>query len=131
MEVTPVRTLSTEDAEAALTDGGVVVVRFKDGCTLRGDNMLAVTDAVIELCGGVKRRMLIDARGMRSADRDARQAPARPDLRVVVDRTAIVVGNPVTRVIASFFQRVVAADYPSRIFTDEQEAWAWLTEGAA
>jgi hypothetical protein len=41
---------------------------------------------------------------------------------------AVLVGDPLSRMLGNFFLRVSRPAYPTRIFTDEAAARRWLAE---
>jgi hypothetical protein len=118
------RNVATVGAEP---DGTVVLV-FEPGCQLNAENTVGVVRAHIAAAAGQKRPTLTDLRGMRSATREARELGAAADVVAVTLRMAILVGNPVTRVLGNFFVLVTGPKYPTKIFTEEAAARAWLRE---
>ena len=83
--------------------------------------------AYAALCGGRRRPLLVDLRAAgRPMDRAAREYYAGPELAAVVSAAALLVSSPVGRVIGTFFLRIARPATPIRLFTDEQEALAWL-----
>ena len=107
---------------------GVVVLRFREGARLDLANTTEVTDLHIQAANHGKRPTLADVRGMRSVAQPARALVTGPTLEAVILRLAILVGNPVTRVLANFFSRVGALEYPVQIFDEEAAARRWLSE---
>lgn len=107
---------------------GTIVLRFHHQTRLTLDHTRGVTRAQIELSRGEKRAVLADVRGLISSDRGSRELAAGPTIAAVTARMAILVGNPLTRLIGNFFLVVSAPAYPTRIFSDEVLARAWLQE---
>jgi hypothetical protein len=107
---------------------GTVVVRFRSAVRLTRELTVEVTRAHVAAANGEKRPVLADVRGVLSTDRASRELAVAPDVTGATLRMAILVGNPVTRVIGGFFLRVTTPRYPTRIFSDEQQAREWLRE---
>lgn len=105
---------------------GTIVMRYHTGVELTGELAAQVARAHIRLAGGQKRPTLADVRGLVSADRAAREVAAGSGVVAATLRLAILVGNPVTRVLGNFFWRVTTPAYPTRVFSDEAQARAWL-----
>jgi hypothetical protein len=105
---------------------GTVVLAFADGCRLDAANTAPVVQAHLAAAAGEKRPTLADVRGMRSATRESRELAAGPNVAAITARMAIIVGNPVTRLLGNFFLVVTKPKYPTRLFTDEPAARAWL-----
>jgi hypothetical protein len=73
-------------------------------------------------------RALTDIREMKSQDRDARAFYSDPSHTESLVAVAILVGSPVSRLIGNFFMGFNKSSTPTRIFTSEAEAIAWLKE---
>jgi len=68
---------------------------------------------------------LADISGVKEVDRDTRSyfsKEAGEDMKAV----AVVMSNPVTKMMANFFMKFNQPEYPIRFFTDQNEAKEWL-----
>lgn len=74
--------------------------------------------------------VLIDTRALRSMTRSAQEATTNGTLVGRTARVAVLVGSPVSVMIGNFFLIFAKPPYPSRLFTSELEALAWLGEPA-
>jgi len=119
----------TSVANVSAEADGTIVLRFITECRLDEAAAAEVVTAHVELAAGARRPVLADVRGLISADRGSRQLAAGPDVSAATARLAILVGNPVTRVLGNFFLRVSAPKYPTHIFNDEDRAREWLRKG--
>jgi len=70
--------------------------------------------------------LLIDTKQMKSFSREARQYFASDDAAACASAAAIVVGTPVSKVLGNFYLGLSNPKLPSRLFTSEDEALAWL-----
>jgi hypothetical protein len=118
----------TAAADVFAESDGTVVLRFHQGCRLNAQNTRELLHAHVAAAAGSKRATLADLRGMLSADRDARELGAGVEASDVTSCMALVIGNPLTRLLANFFLRVTNPVYPTKLFTDEAAARAWLQE---
>jgi hypothetical protein len=109
---------------------GTIVLRYHPECRLDVQKTALVASAHIALAEGRKRPVFADCRGLVSTDRASRQLAAGPDIVAVTARLAILVDNPVARVLGNFFLRVTEPAYATQIFNDESKARAWLAESA-
>jgi len=82
--------------------------------------------AMIEVAGRKQRPLLVDLRETKSIDRSARAHYARGGPPGVIPAVALLVGSPLTRVLANFFMGLSAPVLPTRVFTSEAEALDWL-----
>jgi hypothetical protein len=118
-------------AEVHAEPDGIIVMRYHAGVVLSGERAAEVAAAHIRAAGGQKRPALADVRGLVSVDRASREVAASAAVVAVTARLAILVGNPVTRVLGNFFLKVTTPAYPTRVFADEAQARAWLKEEPA
>lgn len=88
------------------------------------EDALATIDAMTELTGGRPAPLLVHTTDAGPQDRAARMEFIRR--HEVVSAVALVVGNPLSRMMATFFVNVSRPKAPTRIFEDEAAAVAWL-----
>lgn len=70
--------------------------------------------------------MLVDMRSMKSQTRESRQHYGSPAATRGITAVALLVESRVSMLIANFFIAVVKTTTPTKIFTVEAEAVAWL-----
>jgi hypothetical protein len=116
--------VATVSAEA---DGTVVIV-FAPGSRLDAENTVGVVRAHVAAAAGQRRPTIADMRGMRSATREARELAGGANVVAITLRMALIVANPVSRVLGNFFMTVTNPKYPTRVFNDEAAARKWLRE---
>ena len=78
------------------------------------------------LRAGRRMPVLIDLRAGKSQDRDARHYYSSPEVTQGTRAAALLVASRLSMVMARFFITVAKPSIPTRIFTDEAEALAWL-----
>jgi len=83
---------------------------------------------IYELGGRQRTRVLVDMRGVRTQSREARQYFAGAEAEKATTAVALLIGSPVSRVLANFFLRLSPQRIPTALFTDEASAVAWITE---
>jgi hypothetical protein len=107
-----------------LRPDGAVQVTWSPGPRIELDTARGATDAIQEVSGGQPRGLLVDMRGTVSMDREARShfASRIPNLYAV----ALWVESPLSQMLANFFLGVNRPPIPTRLFTDEAKAVAWL-----
>jgi hypothetical protein len=75
---------------------------------------------------GRPRPILVDIRRIKSIDHDARAYFASPAGSAELTAVALVIDSPLTRVIANFYLGIHRPGVPTRMFTAEGAALAWL-----
>ena len=83
-------------------------------------------ERVRERLGKEKTRVLIDMRLIKSISREARMYYANERTASIQRATALLIGSPVSRVIANFFMGLNRPLTPTKMFTGETEAIRWL-----
>ncbi len=86
------------------------------------DAQESVRDAVSK----AKTRVLIDMTAVSEISKEARDYFANERTASIQRATALLTGSPVSRVIGNFFLGLNKPSYPTRLFTDPQEAIKWL-----
>ena len=75
---------------------------------------------------GQRRPVLVDMRRTKAQEREARMYYSGSETAQVVSAIALLSGSRVSTLIANFFITVTKNTVPTKIFTDEAEAVAWL-----
>lgn len=124
---TPVIYTSPEtDGTFWLADDGIVRAVAPPGA----EDTLAKAQASLLLigkaCCGTPRPVLVDIRWIKSATLEARRFWSSNALRGVVSGVALLVASPVSRVMGNFYIGINHMHVPTRMFTDESDALAWL-----
>lgn len=79
------------------------------------------------IAGGVRRPVLVDMRGVQSESKEARAYFGSAEIAKNIKAIALLVGSPVSRIIANFFIRIgTEQPVPTRVFDDEKHAREWL-----
>lgn len=90
-----------------------------------------MVDAHNELAQGTRRPVLADMRQITTgADRKARQHYVSEESARYKSAMAMLVAAPLQRMLGNIFLRISRPPYPTRIFTDEAKAKAWLKQMA-
>lgn len=101
---------------------------MKQGCQMELEDARENVAEIYEMGGRQRSLVLVDMRGVRSQSRDARAYFAGPDAERATLAVALLIGSPVSRVLANFFLRLTPQRLPTALFTDEDKALEWLFE---
>jgi hypothetical protein len=110
----------------SLPPDGVVRLAWAPHVPSGLEDALAAIDAMTELTGGRPAPLLVYTTDAGPQDRAARMEFIRR--HEVVSAVALIVGNPLSRMMATFFINVSRPKAPTRLFEDEAVALAWLKE---
>ena len=102
------RIIHVPGAEVTLADAQETMVAYK------------------KLNEGKRLPLFVDTKTMKSLSRDARHFYAGEEAAGCASSVALIVGTPVSRVLGNFYLGLSNPHLPTRLFSDEDEALAWL-----
>lgn len=105
-----------------------MVVIYKPGVELTIDEMRANAQAYTTLTTKLPLPFLADIRGVKSADKGARQWGSSPEAKEITLASAILTGSLMSKMIGNIFYQLNKPPYPFRMFTNRNEAVAWLKQ---
>jgi hypothetical protein len=109
-----------------LEDDGIVRVKVKPNIHITLQDAQVAMRAISEVCGGKTRPALVDMRGLVGMDREARLFFAGEETAKVEAAAALIIESPLSKAIGNFFMGLNKPIFPTRLFTSETEALAWL-----
>ena len=92
------------------------------------EDAIEIFDEIERVCEGRAYPMLSDVRKSRGLTRDAREYFAGERAARCIRAAAIIIGSPVTRVLANFLIQISKPKFPTQMFVDEELALAWLEQ---
>ncbi|MGV3631594.1 MAG: STAS/SEC14 domain-containing protein [Bacteroidota bacterium] len=108
-------------------EDGIVRTKVKPGSEVgvkeARENSAAVNSLSVN---GDKFPLLIDARGIKSMTREARNQFSVRGRETSTTSFAIIIDSPLSRVIGNFFMGINKPAVPTRLFENEEEAIKWL-----
>ncbi len=113
-----------------LRDDGIVHFVCADGAQLDETNTREMFTVYRELGGEGRLLVLSDIRGMRSSTAGSRSLASGPEANQLHAAAAVIVGNPITRMMGNLFIGLNRPAYPTRLFSDADSAVAWLHAAA-
>jgi hypothetical protein len=120
-------TLRTLPAGVVSREGHLIVVRVADGWRQTIDDAHGLLDAVALLSGGQRLPVLVDIRNAVPLMPEVRQVYTGPAVERQSMLALLVETSPFGWMMGSFYLRVARLGTPTRIFTSEESARAWLT----
>ncbi len=124
--MSPTRSIATRAADVVLGEDDVLRVLVHPGTDVHADDMRAFLAARMELAPHPV-AVIIDQRKIRTMTREAQEVATTPDS---VNRpticVALLVDGPIAVMIANFFIIFARPRYPTRLFTTEEAALAWI-----
>jgi hypothetical protein len=109
-----------------LRDDGIVHAKWGPHVQIGLEEARKVIHAISVMCGGKVTPALVDVTQVTAIDRQARLYFAGEETAKVEAAAALLIGSPLTRAIGNFFMGLNKPLIPTRLFTSETEALAWL-----
>lgn len=110
----------------ALWVEGVVHGRFLRGAVVELEDARENVAVTARLTEGRRRPILVDLRECRSQSPEARAYLAGPEATQVSLAVALLIASPISRAIGNFYLGFNRPAVPTRLFSDEPAAIAWL-----
>lgn len=85
-------------------------------------------DERVRMSAGIAFPMLSDLRKIKHVDKEARAFLAKPESTVLISAGAFLVNNQLQKLLGNFFILIDKPEIPTRLFTNESEAMAWLQQ---
>lgn len=105
---------------------GLVRATMHEGAVFELADAKEAVEVTCRVANGIRTRVLVDMRGVRSETREAREHFASAETAARLSAVALLVSSPLSRMIANFFLRISNLRIPTRMFDDEAAALAWL-----
>lgn len=119
---------STRCCTFELDPAGFVHAVMRPGAEFDLEDARDAVAATWRVAGEQRRGVLVDSRGVRSQTRAAREYFKGEEAARRLARVALLVGSPLSRVLANFFLSTGEHHIETKLFTDETAARAWLKE---
>lgn len=122
--MTGAREISGEKFRMWTRPDGVVEIEWAPHVPSTLEDAVAVIEAMRELTDHRAAPLLVHTTDAGPQSREARMEFVRR--QEVVSAVALVVGNPLSRMMANFFINVSKPEVPIRLFEDDESALTWL-----
>lgn len=116
----------TQVSKVWVGDDGIARVIHFPGVELTLTGAQETMAAYLKVSKGSKLPLLVDTKEMKSMTRESRLYYASEETAKTGRAVAIIVGTPVSKVLGNFYIGLSNPHLPSRLFTSEQDALAWL-----
>lgn len=118
--------ITTRTATVWMREDGIIQAKIRQDIRGTLEDAKENIVAVAKVNGGKPVPVLVDIRGGVGLDRDARGYYSSEKALVAHIALGLLVDSPITRMTANFFISIDRPPVPTRMFTSEDEAVAWL-----
>lgn len=109
-----------------LRPDGIVCTKVKHGSEVKLAHAVENTATVTKILEGITAPLLIDSRGIKSMEQEARNHFTTKNRKTHTTAFAILIESPLSKVIGNFFIGINKPAVPTKLFVDEKEAIKWL-----
>jgi len=117
---------STTKGHVYINDSGILVQRYDDNAELTLKDAREDFNLYNDLCKSEKRPVMVDIRNIKSVERKARVYYASKEASKYLSAAALIISNPVSRIIGNFYMGLNKTVFPFRLFTNQKNAHNWL-----
>jgi len=115
-----------ETRTVVFTFADIIIARFRTGAEVTLDDARTNVALCLQRNAGRPRPLLVDLREVKSQSAEARAYLAGREGVQVSQAVGLLIGSPVSRVLGNFYLGLNKPGVPTRLFTSEEEAQAWL-----
>lgn len=129
--MSPPTSIETKTSIYALRADGLVEQRLRPGITRQTlDDARENVSAFNQIAAGQPRALLVDLRPNISTEDGVRQHYAGAEAARFCLASALLIGSASGRIVGNFFISISRPPFPTRMFTVESDAVAWLVSTA-
>lgn len=113
-----------------LGDDGICYTVVKLNASIHLEDALENSNSIKEISEGRIYPLLVNLKEINSISKEARDHFSMQNRTPGVSAIAMLIKSPVSRIIGNFFLGINKSAVPTKLFTDEGKALAWLKQFA-
>lgn len=118
--------IETPTMKIFIDEDGILHHDCSEGSVHDIDSAISNVKLSIDLAKGQKHPVLVDLKGIKYMSRETRNYYSNEETGKFVGKAALVVGDPVSKIMGNVFMRLQKTVFPTRLFTDREKAIEWL-----
>ena len=120
--------IKTKKGDVYIDENGILIQKYRKNTDLTLKDAISDFKVYANLCDGRKLPVLIEMENVRSVERDARNYYSSQEATKYITAAALLITNPVNRIIGNFYMGLNKTVFPFRLFTHKDKAIGWLKE---
>ena len=120
------KSISTKKGQVYIDKHGILIQTYIKNTDLTLEDAQADFDSYSGLCKECKLPVLIDMENVRSVEREARAFYSSEEAKNYITAAALLITNPVNRIIGNFYMGLNKTAFPFRLFTEKEKTIQWL-----
>ena len=122
-----IKTTDTGKGMVRLYGNGIMHQTYVDGAELTiEDSTLELEIYRKEYCTEVKRPILVDINNIKTVSKESRGIYSSEETAECISAAALLIGNPVSRIMGNFYLGINKTLMPVKMFTSSEDAISWL-----
>ena len=122
-----IRSTETGKGKVLLYSSGILHQTYVDGARLTiEDSSAEIAVYKTEYCRFRRRPILVDINNIKSVSKESRSIYSSSETAKYLSAAALLVNNPVSRIIGNFYMGINKTSMPVKLFTSTGEAMKWL-----
>ena len=119
----------TTQGEVWLDKDGILHQEYAKGAELKlQDSRAELKLYQTRFCHEGKRPIVVDLTGIKTVSKESREIYSSEEMGNILSAAALIVGNPVSRIMGNFYMGINRTRMPVRMFTRTTDARKWLKE---
>jgi len=122
-----IKSSDTSKGKVQLYRSGIMHQTYTEGAELSiQDSSCEMEIYMREYCRDMRRPILVDLNHLKSVSKESRGIYSSQETAKYISAAALLVGNPVSRIMGNFYLGINKTAMPVRMFTSSREAFQWL-----
>ncbi|KPL15106.1 MAG: hypothetical protein AMS26_08510 [Bacteroides sp. SM23_62] len=119
----------TSQGEVWMDKDGILYQDYAPGTELKHeDSLKEVRVYRTYFCKEVKRSIVVDITNIKRVSKESRDIYSSEEMGGLISAAALIVGNPVSRIMGNFYMGINKTKMPVRMFTSTGDARKWLKD---
>jgi hypothetical protein len=119
----------TSQGEAWMDEEGILYQAYTKGAELKLEDSLGELEIYRTFfCKQEKRPIVVDIRKVKTVSKESRDIYSSKDIGAIISAAALLVSNPVSKILGNFYMGINKTKMPVKMFTRTNEAKKWLRD---
>jgi hypothetical protein len=119
----------TSQGEVWMDEDGILYQDYAPGTELtHKDSLKELMVYRTYFCKEVKRPIVVDITNIKRVSKESRDIYSSEEMGGLISAAALIVGNPVSRIMGNFYMGINKTKMPVRMFTRTGDARKWLKD---
>ena len=119
----------TSQGEVWMDEDGILYQDYPPGTELKLEDSLGELKIYrTNFCKTVRRPIVVDISNVKTVSKESRDIYSSEEMGGIISAAALIVSNPVSRIMGNFYMGISKTKMPIRMFTGTRDAKNWLKD---